>query len=135
MAYVTAEPSIRVREHSSRRAMPAVARLPLPEALEACLAEIDDQPSRYEQAALVWHARLVLSAPNLQFGEARTVLNALTELATPNRQRAAARLARICAQAGLDDVVLVLERWRRARSVGFPMPEQTPWPESWARLR
>lgn len=97
------------------RAMPAVARLPLPEALEACLGLLDASPSRYERAALAWHARLIGFAPQLRFTQANTVLNALAALPTPSADRAAFRLARVCAAAGLDEVVAVLERWSQER--------------------
>lgn len=93
-----------------------VVRLPLPEALEACLALLDEHPSRYERAALAWHARLLRFAPELRFAEARTGLNALAALPTPAAERAAVRLARVCAGVGLDEVVAVLERWRHRRS-------------------
>jgi hypothetical protein len=124
---------------SPRRALPgrkdtlAVVRLPLPEALEALLALLDERPSRYERAALAWYARLVRFAPELRFAEARAGLDALAALPTPAAQRAAVRLARVCARAGLEEVVAVLDLWRHEHSpiviseVDGPRSKPRPW--------
>jgi len=113
-----------------RKDTPGVVRLPLPEALETCLALLDEQPSRYERAALAWHARLLRFAPELRFTDARAGLDALAALPTPAAQRAAVRLARVCARAGLEDVVAVVDRWRRDHSPIVVRQDSGPRP--WA---
>ncbi len=128
-------PRSRRRPLPGRKDSPAVVRLPLPEALHACLALLDEEPSRYERAALAWHARLVRFAPELGFTDARAGLDALAALPTPAAQRAAVRLARLCARAGLDEVVAVLERWRHEHSpvVVGEVDGSPAKPGSWAR--
>ncbi|HKN94390.1 MAG TPA: hypothetical protein VJU60_08665 [Thermoleophilaceae bacterium] len=108
MTYMTAQPS-------TAGGMTAVARLPLPDALESCLELLDTDPERFERASLRWHARLPGYAPGLTFTQVRAALDALEGLQTPAWSKDAHELVLLCARAGLEETAEALERWRRAR--------------------
>ena len=90
----------------------AVARLPLPDALLVCLELLDADPERFEAAAVNLHARLSRHASRPRFADVGLALDALGALATPDWERGARDLERVCTRYGLDEVVDGPERWR-----------------------
>jgi hypothetical protein len=75
-------------------------RVPLAEALAICLLLRDKDPSRYERAALRWHARLGREA-RLSLSEAAIALAALSTLGTGRAEAGAqVRCSRSSTAAG-----------------------------------
>jgi hypothetical protein len=85
-------------------------RVPLSEALGICLLLRDKEPTRYEKAALRWHARLCREG-RLSFADAGIALAALTALGTTRREAGAHALLAILDAYGLEEACRTLELW------------------------
>lgn len=117
-SHVDVRPATLARPGRTTGGMVAVTRLPLPDALAACLELLDTDPEDFERAALLWHARLPGYAPELTFTQVRAALDALAALRTPGWADGAHELALLCSRANLDETAQALERWRRTRKLG-----------------
>jgi AhpD family alkylhydroperoxidase len=98
----------------TRRARRPPARLPRPpleDGLRLCLAYLEDEPERYEEAAAFWHARWCRHARGLTLADALSAREAVRALAAPGAVSAAEALRTLSAHHGLDDVAAVLGIW------------------------
>jgi hypothetical protein len=85
----------------------------LADALELCLLIAPD-PSRYPRAAARWHARYCAELRGVTLTESQLVLAALAALPEGvGAAAAAAALAHLAEQRGLERVAQVLDRWAR----------------------
>jgi hypothetical protein len=85
-------------------------RVPLADALSLLLLALEQQPWRFENAALRWHARLC-NESRLTLPEAQLALAALQALAGPGAGGGGHALVAVCDVHGLDDVIRVLDGW------------------------
>lgn len=69
----------------------------LPDALALCLLVRDRDPARFPRLALRWHARFCAETPKVGLEASRLVLDLLTAVAGPERERAAAALRELLA--------------------------------------
>jgi hypothetical protein len=84
--------------------------VPLPEALAICLLLRDEEPDRFELAALRWHARLCREArPSL--ADAAVALAALNAIGSRRIASGAAALLGILDAHGLEEAGRTLEGW------------------------
>jgi hypothetical protein len=86
-----------------------VPRVPLPEALAICLLLRDQDPERYERAAVRWHSRLCAEA-RLSLTDASLAMAALMVIASTRPVSGFQALAGLAESYGLDDVVSLLDR-------------------------
>ena len=86
------------------------ARIELEDALRILLLIRDQDPDRYERAAVRWSGRLLASRPTLGFERAGEVLTGAERLAGPDGSVAAARLAVVMRACGEPRLAEVLER-------------------------
>jgi hypothetical protein len=87
----------------------------LADALELVLLLGDQEPARFERAALRWHARFVAEVRTMGLGEAAAVLGLLAVLNGERGKHAAHALAELCDRRDLHAVARVLARWAEAR--------------------
>lgn len=66
-----------------------LGKLNLDDALELTILIAEEDPSRLERAALRWHGRFELEAPNVTLAESQVLLAALRVLEGPAPARAA----------------------------------------------
>jgi hypothetical protein len=98
----------------TRRAPRPPARLPRPpldDGLRTCLAYLENEPERYEEAAAFWHARWCRHARGLTLADALSARGAVQALADPGAVSAAEALRTLSAHHGLDEVAAVLGTW------------------------
>jgi hypothetical protein len=81
--------------------------LSLADALALTLLMAEQAPDRFPRAAARWHARFVLEAPRMSFGDSLFALAAVGALPDPTAAKALAELARA---HGLTDVGFVLHQ-------------------------
>ena len=86
------------------------ARIELEDALRILLLIRDQDPDRYERAAVRWSGRLLASRPAIGFRRAADVLANAEDLAGPNGAVAASRLALVMRACGEPRLAEVLER-------------------------
>ncbi len=101
-----------------RRPLERLPRAPLDDALRICLGYLEEEPERFEPAAVVWHARWCMHAPELTFAEAISTLEAVQALRGPSATHAAHTLQILSDRHGLDEVAVVLAHWIAARDAG-----------------
>ena len=85
-------------------------RIELEDALRILLLIRDQDPDRYERAAVRWSGRLLASRPAIGFGRAAEVLSSAEGLASPDGAVAASRLALVMRSCGEPRLAAVLER-------------------------
>ncbi len=85
-------------------------RIELEDALRILLLIRDQDPDRYERAAVRWSGRLLASRPALGFSRAAEVLENVEDLVSPAGSVAAARLALVMRACGEPRLAEVLER-------------------------
>jgi hypothetical protein len=99
-------------------ALAAAAELPgvpLADALALCLLLLDEQPERYEAAAVRWHSRFCREArPSL--ADAQLSLAALHSLSRTEPEAAATCLVALCEAASEPECARALAAWCKARS-------------------
>ena len=86
------------------------ARIDLEDALRILLLIRDQDPDRYERAAVRWSGRMLASRPGIGFGRAGEILSNTEHLASPDGAVAAARLALVMRACGEPRLAEVLER-------------------------
>ncbi len=86
------------------------ARIDLEDALRILLLIRDQDPDRYERAAVRWSGRMLASRPAIGFGRAGEILSNAEHLASPDGAVAAARLALVMRACGEPRLAEVLER-------------------------
>ena len=85
-------------------------RIELEDALRILLLIRDQDPDRYERAAVRWSGRLLASRPTIGFSRAAEVLANAKGLASPDGAIAASRLALVMRACGELRLAEVLER-------------------------
>ena len=90
--------------------------LALADALALCLVLLDEDPGRYERAAVRWVARLAMEDARPGLDGLLLVLAALSALRADERAAASAALSALLERNGQHACVEVLERWRRSSS-------------------
>lgn len=85
-------------------------RIDLEIALRILLLIREQDPERYERAAVRWSGRMLASRPAVGFARATEIIDVAAELAGPNRPVAAARLALVMRACGEPRLAEVLER-------------------------
>lgn len=86
------------------------ARIDLEDALRILLLIRDQDPDRYERAAVRWSGRLLAGRPSIGFGRAGEILSNAEGLASPDGSVAASRLALVMRACGEPRLAEVLER-------------------------
>jgi hypothetical protein len=85
-----------------RAAAAELPRVPLDDAFAICLLILEQQPTRYERAALRWLGRLLAERHHLALRHAELTAGHLAALADPARARSAAvALAALAGDLGL----------------------------------
>jgi hypothetical protein len=85
----------------------------LTEALELTLLLADEDPAKYERAALRWHIRLMQDFPAVELRESQAILALLA--AVPTKPVAAVALADLLSRRrGLEQACEVLVAWARS---------------------
>jgi hypothetical protein len=106
-------------------------RAPMPrpnlvDALTSCLAMLEEDPERFQRAAVVWHARWCTLIPALTLAEAHAALAALEALPGRHAGDGAQTLRALCDRHGLPEVAAVLDAWAvRRETIGV-----LPWPRT-----
>jgi hypothetical protein len=84
----------------------------LAEALELTLLLADDEPEKYERAAVRWHARFLQETKNVELRESLAVLSLLATI--PANRLAAAALAELLSRRrSCERIAEALVRWSR----------------------
>ena len=86
-------------------------RVPLADALALCLLLARSDTSRYEKAAVRWHARLCREVAGLSIDEAALSLAARRALPGPAAEPAGHAIALICERHALPDAARWMEIW------------------------
>jgi len=86
-------------------------RVSLDDALALCLLLADEDPDRYEHAAVRWHARLCREVPGVTIDEAALALAALGALPGRAGRAGAQSLLAICQRHGLQRAEARLDEW------------------------
>ena len=86
------------------------ARIDLEDALRILLLIRDQDPDRYERAAVRWSGRMLASRPTVGFARAGEILANAEHLASPDGAVAAARLALVMRACGEPRLAEILER-------------------------
>jgi hypothetical protein len=94
----------------ARSAASELEHVGLAEALELLLLIRDQEPAKFERAALRWHARLCADVKTMPLGEALTVLALLEQLRGKRADAAARSLSELLYRRGLEPACEVLMR-------------------------
>jgi flavin reductase (DIM6/NTAB) family NADH-FMN oxidoreductase RutF len=84
----------------------------LAEALEVTLLLAENQPERYERAAVRWHVRFVQEVPHVDLRESLAVLSLLATIPT-NRLAATALAELLSRRRSCERIAKALVRWSR----------------------
>jgi hypothetical protein len=96
---------------ADRQGRTTLARPTLVDALTSCLVMLQDEPERFQRAAVVWHARWCTLVPALTLAEAQVALANLKALQGPSAVEGTRALRRLFDRHGSRELAVVLEDW------------------------